>query len=94
MGTFQNTLSVAPARVTAHDDDVAVQRCPLALNADEAFANVEEHVVPTTLAYWSVDIYPKNRRVPYDRLLGDVSLLVRRQWHATDASRRIGWAVS
>ncbi len=91
--TPNEAVAISSSGITADDDDLSVQRRPLALDPDEAGVEVEEHVVSPALADRPIDVNPELRCVVHDRLLGGVSLLISCE-HASDASLRIGWAVS
>jgi hypothetical protein len=87
-------MTTSTARVEPDDQDIAISWRPLALHANKAVIEVEQHVVATALADGTVDVDAELRRLKDDRLLGDLALLIRRQHNATDATVRIGWAVS
>jgi hypothetical protein len=85
----------APARgAAAHDHDVAVAACPLALDAHESIDEVEDQVVAPALSDGRIDVDVQIQRRPGDRKLGDRAFPIGRKPHALDRSRALGWAVS
>jgi hypothetical protein len=50
----------SPIRVRPEDDDVAVQWCPLALNALQSIPKIEDQVVPPSITHGSIYIEPES----------------------------------
>jgi hypothetical protein len=60
-------------------DDVAAERRPLALDAQQAFAGIEDQVVSATCEHGPVDVVAVRQCCFCERGLSDRTLLVRRQ---------------
>jgi hypothetical protein len=83
----------AARRIAAHDEDVAVPRRPLALDTQQARADIEDQVIPLSLTNWSVDLNAEPHRRGRDRSLGNVPFLVGSK-HVVEASNGNGWATA
>jgi len=75
----QQTVAVPPRRVAADENNLALAGRPLALDAIESPANVENEIVSASLTEGPVDVETELNRRERDRHLGNVALLICRE---------------
>jgi hypothetical protein len=75
----QETCPVAAGRIAPNDDDIHIERCPLALDANELVPQIEDEVVSLTFRDRLQHPYAESDCGNRNLGLGDCTLLIRRQ---------------